>query len=148
MPRFRSAIAQVAAFSVIAAQLLCGCAFANVAHHVPTEAPSMDGHHQGIHGEMPPCHGEQASDSGSEKPSDPGAHDCAHCENSLSASNPTDLVGSITKPTKDLPEFSLSSDLPEQSASVDWRPRDTGPPPDIVSIWFHTLVSQKILLLI
>lgn len=148
MPRFRSAIAQVVASSVIAAQLLCGCAFASVAHHVPTEAPSMDAHHQGAHGVMPPCHGEQASYSGSEKPSDQGVHDCAHCEDSLSASNPTDLVGSITTPTKDLPEFSLSSDPLEWSASVDWRPRDTRPPPDIVSIWTHTLVSQKILLLI
>ena len=148
MPRFRFAIAQVAAFSIIAAQLLCGCAFTSVAHGLPTEAPSIDAHHQGTNGEIPPCHGEQASHSGSEQSSDQDVHDCAHCENSLSASNTADLVGSVSTSTKDLPEFSVSSDRPEQTASIDWRHREIGPPPDTVCAWSHTLVSQKILLLI
>ena len=140
MPRFRSAISVLAAFSVIATQLLCGCAEAAAAPMAAMahEAPA-DSHVQ-------PCHGER--DSVAEPAASSEPHDCAHCATDTVMAAVADIEPILPASEPEAPDLAPAI----ESAGAHLAPRaidhGSGPPSGAPPIPPETLVSLHILLLI
>ena len=151
MPRLRTFISHVAAFSVIATQVLCGCVSASDALMVMPDSPSAMSsslaHHESPRAERPPCHGEADSLShGVSGATD--EHDCAHCASSLAMAGHGDSPVLLGTNTLELPDLGVAPVSGPASVIPRNHFSDSGPPAVEPLLPAETLVSLKLLLLI
>ncbi|MEL7025289.1 MAG: hypothetical protein AAGL69_16265 [Pseudomonadota bacterium] len=152
MSRLRTIVSQIAAFSVIATQLLCGCAGASDVMPVIVDSPAAMSasslHHEGERTERPPCHGQ--ADSAAEGPggAPDDAHDCTHCASSLAMAGHGELPVLLATVTTELPDLGAEPEPVRSSVIPRTHLFDSGPPAVAASLPAETLVSLKLLLLI
>ncbi len=141
MPRIRTTIAQIAAFSIVAAQLLCGCV------GMPDSAIAVGLHDASAAAEKPPCHGDntETTTPATESPDD---HDCAHCQSEVSMVTVADAPAALPANQSADPEFGPAPLSIARAFTPLRHERYRGPPSSPYTTSPETLVSLNILLLI
>lgn len=141
MQIFRTSVAHVLAFSLIAGQLLCGC----VADSVQASLIEHTASYTAAIIADAPCHGEPSEpierDAGSE-------HDCAHCETVSVAGSVAEAPIAILIGERDSPDSGPLTAKVFCSVASFRQTSDTSPPLSSNPYLAETLVAQHILLLV
>ena len=108
MTRLRTIVSNIATFSVIATQLLCGCVSASDSMLMIADSPETMSasslRHESAGTERPPCHGQTDSVPQGPSGAPDDAHDCAHCASSLAMAGPGDAPVLLGAGTVELPD--------------------------------------------
>jgi hypothetical protein len=141
MPRIRNTIAQIAAFSIVATQLLCGC----------VGTPSIDvaatAHASSTSVDTPPCHGDTPEPSHHAGES-PDEHDCAHCQSDVAMASVSDAPSASTTTQPFNPDLGPAPERLTGAIAPTRYYAGNGPPSGAPALNPETLVSLNILLLI